>query len=324
MPRFSAFTPFGMFRFSSRKPTAQAIYESLRDGQGDAYSTSWDGIQQARNYATAMCLGSAQLQVDRAANNAVMMKATEMIPAHEDNYQVIPSPTETIPDRRTALAAARALVRGNARSILTTILQLRLGSGFLALVTCDAAHRASWPYDAENPANWVAATTPPLLYQTTSTILTTGTVSTVSVELLNGSALPSIGDTLVVEAGRLGLMEKVTVTATTPATSTVDATISAVFSRVHPTGSMCTTAPFPFWAGNQRHLYIVVTQAVIDDRDLMRWLRWYLGRALRGNSTWTVTTETTPGSGTIGPWRIGAGLSAIGVTPIKEWTFEAA
>src|SRR4051812_12574058 len=98
-----AFTLFGHMAFSSKPTHGRAIYESLVDGQGDAYNRDFNGLQQARNYALAICLASAQYQLDRALNNRNPAKATELLGRLEQDFQVVPPPNATLPQRRAFL-----------------------------------------------------------------------------------------------------------------------------------------------------------------------------------------------------------------------------
>ncbi|HEX2882677.1 MAG TPA: hypothetical protein VHO25_24325, partial [Polyangiaceae bacterium] len=100
MPRFSAFTPFGQLRFSSKKSHSQIFYESLFAAYGGEENFRKTGLQGARLYATAMVLGHARYTLDRAGNQFDPLKVGELLPIQEFEHGIIPPKGATIADRR--------------------------------------------------------------------------------------------------------------------------------------------------------------------------------------------------------------------------------
>jgi len=330
MPLLSAFTPCGHLKCSARPALGQRIYESMRDSQGSAYSTEWDSVEQARLYADAMCLAGAQIQMENAANNNVMLLATDLLPQLEKDYQLRPGATATLHDRRMALLAARELVRGNARYVINATLIEHLGDAYLGLAWAakddgyDPINDYTWPAGAAG-ANWRTPKVPWCVYRTVGRIYSHG-LQWVTATRLFGDSPPAVGDTMVVEAGAKGLQELVTIA---DVTSTA---LRATFTRAHPEGALCTTGYFPFWFSAWHHLYVVVTAATLNDAAKLNWLQWYLSRAAKGVATWTICTPDTTVTTVTGPFypvaeTTGKMAGIIDHTPIGRgaspvgWTF---
>src|SRR5688572_2166024 len=103
MPLLSAFTTFGHFAFSSETPRAQAIYESIRDGQGASPNEDFDSALSSRWYAQAMAIAAARSTLERAGNQADPTKVHELLPVQERMWGIIPPALASSDERRAAL-----------------------------------------------------------------------------------------------------------------------------------------------------------------------------------------------------------------------------
>lgn len=300
MPRFSAFTPFGAFAFSSRPPHGQVIYEALRDGQGNAYDSDFGtSRQQARLYAQAMCLGSARYQLERAGNQGNPSKATEMLPVIEKEYQLVPARSATLDERRATAAARAALSRGARRDAVEEALRLELGDDFVAYETTAQGAQTTWPAGDVAPGqtgNFTRADVPLKLIRLVDAISRTGTPIAVQFELLVGSA-PLPGDVVVVHPDVRGPIEKVTLA------DVSGSTLTATFTKAHDPGTLARTGLVPAWLSTQRFARISLTTSAARDPEKRRRVNQIMGRIARGVSQWAIvgqagTARTAPAADT--------------------------
>lgn len=127
------------------------------------------------------------------------------------------------------------------------------------------------------------------------------------------------GDVLCVEAGNLGLAERVTVLDSSG--SDAERTFTAEFSRPHSAGARATTGPVPLWPSTKRHVLIVVKSAAAIDPASVRRVDELLSAIMRAPTTWALVEPTTPGALTTGPFKIGASSgSPLGTVPLEEIT----
>ena len=323
MPKFSAFSKFGHFAFSRKAPPGQRFYESMVKALGDGANFALDfddNHQSAKLYANAMAMATARLTLERAGNNRHPLKATEMLPPLEDEYGLKPGPTDTLTDRRAALAVRKMFTRGARREAIENALRLILGDYFVAYhVLSNADATANWADPANSDGTFKLPTTP-IKLRTLDTSMSTGLGAprTIDTTFLGGSSdmlLP--GEVITVEPGALGCTESVTITAVS------GTTITAVFDLPHPADALITTAPYPHWTSTHRHNIVVVDPTKVTDPELRRKCREFLERSLRGVSTYVIADETT--AGVTGPFRIsGADVLTnsdfeLGAGPPTDW-----
>lgn len=148
MGRFSAFAPFGLLRFSGADSQAKLIYNELVAGVTDprrGYSPldlSVGTHQEAKYYAWSIVLGKAALTVERAYAQGDPMRAVEGLPDLEEQFEIVPDPAATIPQRQANLTAARQATGGASFHNVVAAMRALLGSNFVAYVpkTGTAAH----------------------------------------------------------------------------------------------------------------------------------------------------------------------------------------
>jgi hypothetical protein len=318
MPKFSAFTPFGMLAFSSKPSRAESIYNSLANQFTDSgISVDPGSREDCTLYAQAMGMARARYCLEKAWNQILPNKVTDLLDQHEADYGIVPGPTQTTDQRRGALVARKLLPLGAARNNVENALRALLGTDLLAYRTTTAGEGVSTPTNStDQPLNFQLATVAPKLVTLASDISVglgaPQTVGYAKVALpLHPGLSPSAnyiqaGDKLVVEAGRFSLEEVVTVTASTSSTFT------ATFNNAHQAGAYCTTQPWPAWSSTQRHALIVLTASAAVDPVKRQAIHDIMGRIARGVSTWAIVAST--GTGTAGPFVIGS--SPIGATPL--------
>ena len=291
MPLFSAFTPFGHLAFSSKPSHGESIYGTLKDNFGNVFDTSETGLEQARLYAQAMVLASAQYQVDRAKNNKTPATATELLGVLEHDYQVVPSSKATLPQRRAYLSAVQKITRGNRREAIEDALRTLLGADFIAYRTTLPIEIVSVP---ANPATgggvFAGRGTQKKIFQMLGAISTIGVPVFVPINMLAGEP-PLTGETYTIDPDPHRNIERVTIGTVLPDPLYVEIT----FAKAHDSGTLG-TRPHPYWESNQRHDRIVVSDAAAVDPETRRKINELMGRALRGVSRWSIVIDDRAGT----------------------------
>jgi hypothetical protein len=284
--KFSAFARFnGGFAFSSKPTHGQAIYEAMRDSMGGTYETDFSGKQQARLYAQAMCIGAAQYQFDRAYNNRKAATATELLPSHERDYQIVPSYNSTLSERRQ-IAAARALVtRGPRREAIEDALRTLLGDDFISYETTNTGDAITFPSSPGDVGTFARAGTQKKLLRLDAHVSLIGVLSMVPFTSLGGTHAPIAGESYTVAPdSRNPNIEKITLTAATPTT------VTAVFSKPHSAGALA-SRPHPLWISSKRFSRVVVSPAAALNVETRRKINEQMKRQLRGISQWCIVQE---------------------------------
>lgn len=289
MPLTSAFSPPGHFAFSSRKPRAQVIYESLREGMGDTYEEGFEGRQQARLYAQAMCLASADLQNIRAGNNRIPAKATELLPELERDYQVIPPYSATLEERRAVFSSRAKAVRGNRREAVEDALSTLLGSDFVRYETTDRADVVTWPSSPGDLGVFAATGAQHKSFKINVPISIVGTPFSIPVTLTGNSLPPVIGETYCVDPDSRGSPEQIVI----DEVLFEGTRIVTTFARAHEAGTAA-VRPHPMWISNQRCVVVVVTVAAAQNPEKRRQINELMARMMRGVTQWGITTDAGP------------------------------
>jgi hypothetical protein len=312
--QFSIFAPSGI-RFTRRKPHSERIYESLRDSWGSLFTDDPEAAINVETFAQAKCLGAAKEQLERAGNQANPRYCNELLLKLEADFRIVPPPGASNQERRSALIAARAVKGGALRAALEDGLEALLGDGFVALVAQDISDTIGgggvYP-DNLTPHNGPGRFAP--LGDPFKVVrLTTHSLGvSVGYAFVAGYDTPlMVDEVLTVGPSDTGLTETVTITGSS------GSYFSATFANPHDVGTMCTTAPVPYWVSGRRIVYAVVSDAVLADAVLMRQANNYLCKALPHACQWALVASS--GSGTSGPFVIGE--SMLGQTPIVQVTY---
>lgn len=314
MPRFSAFTPFGAFRFSSAPSEVEKIYRVLLGNLGGNYATGQGSRMDAWCYATARRLANVRLTLQHAGLQIYPPIVFEMMGERESEWQIVPGPKDGMLARRATLAARELLSKGARREAIVDVLSTLLGGVFLWYRTTKPNEIVTWPLAlGDQPQNLQLPTVErKQLIITQPITFGFGAPQAVTYVMVNAQQPALLKyDRLVVQGENLARAETVTVTAVTPTTFT------AVFNGVHDNRCSGSTMPFPVWVSNQRENLIIVAPAGAIDPETRRKINDAMERALRGVSTWAIVATT--GLNTAGPFQVG--VSPLGATPFGTVTF---
>lgn len=289
----SCFTPCGQLELSSDEPLAETIYKALQRSYGTAYANeNFYGPMSTRWYGWAMALADARFALKRAGNQADPWQCDDLLTTHERTYGLAPAADDTLYDRHAAFAAALLLPLGPRRGNVEYQLQTALGSDFVAWVTvepsADLAYPESpWETDGifGNPATWKTI-------RLTQYVAKTGTSLTRTWQHVSGDENTiSVGDKLVVEPGKYGQQELITITARTIST------LTATFTRPHEAGVEAIRQPWPFWLSLQELSFVVVPNGRARDPVLRRTVNNLLHKLLGCTSLWDIVEEdAAPGA----------------------------
>lgn len=313
--RYSCFARYGHLRFTSKPPEAQRIYEGMVRAMGGETMVSDGGagvdtVLHARLYAHAMRIATGKRCVDRVLGNEDPTTAVELLPYHERVWGVPPLPDDSDDERRSALETAIQVAEGCRPGTVYAVLASMLGDELIAVRKTPLAEFEVTPSNWAEQAGGGTIKDPstPIKIRTLDTAIHTLGAQSVSTSHKGGDdAMLNVGDVVVVEPGRLGLQEAVTVTA-------VDGTtITANFTKPHDAGTPITTGSVPVGWCNSRHLLIVVTSTIARSTAWRKRIGAKLEKILRNVDTWDIVEEAS--AGVLGPMTVG-GL--IGVTCIPQ------
>ncbi len=318
MPKFSAFTPFGMLAFSSKPSHAENIYRSLVDNLVGAFDMSKGTHTEASAYARAMSLARAQYTLERAGNQSDPLKATEILPNLERDFDVRPPLSAGLFDRRTFLAAQYRLPRGGVYTNVRATLQALLGTDFLAYRLLTDAEAVDYPADplSSTEVNAQRVDVPGRFLQLTQPIISTGLVwaDYENLDTTSGDNLLNVGDVVMVQPENSGLAERVTVTQVQGASATRQ--FRAVFTKPHDVGAIVTTTNWPYWWSTKRFALIVLKAASALDADKRRKVDELMAKLARGVSQWAIVQPSSPGATTVGPFTLPAPLGTVTLGPV--------
>lgn len=141
--RFSAFTSFGFFRFSSEPSLHELYYDLIPTLYGTAHDMTQQGsYEQSKRYAMAGILAIAHTELQHAANQANPLTAYDLLPLLENDFLLSPAPGDTVAQRGAAIAAAMLLPGGAKASNIVASARALLGALFLAYLPNPAARPA--------------------------------------------------------------------------------------------------------------------------------------------------------------------------------------
>lgn len=276
-----SFGTFGHFAFSSKPTHGMSIYESLSESMGDSYNSDFSSLESARLYASAMCLASAQYQLDRALNNRDTSKATELLTQLERDYQVTPGQFDTLQQRRNLLSAMAKVSKGNSQGVISAALTTLLGDNFVSYYHLSGGLNPTSPGDV---GVFDRTGEPCKQFYITDSIYHVGVPITVSFTMNGISEPPIAGETYCVDPDPRSMIEKVTVI------SVAGNKLTAIFLRSHDPGAVA-TRPYPLWSSHGRYNVIVVKLAVAQDQEVRRKINELMGRTLKGVSQWAIVSD---------------------------------
>lgn len=316
---FSEFAPLGLFELSNEEPIAERIYRSLVAAHGDQFDmTPGESRQEAWCYATAMSKARVHKALEMAGAQAFANEVDLLIDTREAEFKIVPPFDATPSERRDVIKARRRRPKTWTKARIEERLRELLGDDLIAYRPTPLAEVARWPAAlGDQPQNLQRPTVTRKLVRLTVPITFLGaplagiTYDTVDGPREPGSAPAGLvdGDVLVVGSG-LGLAETVVVSDCFPGNFT------ATFTKPHPSGVLCTTAPFPKWISTKRHNLVVVTEAAAVDLEKRRMVDEEMRRMVRAPSTWDIV-QSADGL-TTKTFRVG--VSPIGAQTIGDIT----
>jgi hypothetical protein len=316
--RFSSFARFGHFRFGGKPPVGQVIYGSLRDSLGGDENLGVDTLATAMSgsmFAKAMAVANAQLAVCRLNAERVPHTSDQLLEMHERDYRVVPPVGATDDERRAALEQAEILSRGCNDSAISDALTSLLGTALIAIRTHGSAEFVVAPSTwATTPGTWKRAGIIPKWHALTAPIISPGSQAFSSASILPDTAAFVAGEVVIVDPGKIGIQEPITLAASGSA-------VHANFVRPHEVGAIITTEPWPYAVTSSRHILIVTTAAVARSPSWRRKVAVVMRKIARAVDSWSLVDETV--AGTLGPFYPDvAGVSAgiPGVTPLLSIT----
>lgn len=315
MAQFGALAPLGLFEFGNNETDAEKIYRSLTSSVSGAFDVTEGTHVEAAAYARAIALASARATLRHGHDQKHPMRAVEMLPGLERDFQITPQQGQSEDERRRAVTARKVLSRGNRREAIESALTALLGDDFIALRAVKPAEAVQWP---ANPANVGAFEDPSRvqrLFKLTVPVAVTSAAVTFSYGHFGEDDGTRIlrGDSLCFEPENTGLAERLVISAA----DTVAKTATATFTKAKDNGAaICSYAPIV--TGTQRRLFVALTASAARDPVTRRLVDDLMGRMVRGVTEWFIIEETVPGFA--GPFIVGT--SKVGVTSITSTIFS--
>lgn len=327
MPLLSAFTPFGMLDFSSEPSEGERIYDAMVA----AYTDSRDGRQaiaicpgtwqEAKVYATAMAIAAARLTLRGAGNELRGETSYALLEAHEWKYSLAPSPTDTVPQRRAALAAKQKLARGPRREAVEEALRAILGDNLIKYRPITVEEAATFD-PSTGPGVFGRADTVDRVVRCKAPIAGPpgasfeATVPYENWDVSEPEVVLRKDDRLCVQPENFGLAERVTVTSV--AGTGPDRTFTATFTKSHDENCSATAGLLPLWTSTKRFVLIVVASVAALDAETVRRIDELMARVSRACTWWAVVQPSSAGAATAGPFILN--VSPLGAVPVGTVT----
>jgi hypothetical protein len=212
------------------------------------------------------------------------MTATELLPQLERDWQVIPSRSAELQERRRAVDARRKVTRGPRRESVEDALRSLLGNDFIELRTTSAAEANPWPSNPGSVGAFAGPGAAKKAFRLLDVVSVLNVAHTVGVELL-GTTPPLAGESFTLDPdSRSPSIEKITLTAAS------SSSITATFTKPHSAGAIA-VRPHPLWISNRRYSRIVIAATAARDPETRRLINELMARMLRGVSRWCVIQE---------------------------------
>jgi hypothetical protein len=332
----STFSFAGVVELSTRQPPHMRIFQALKAAQGKAFIDG--GVQESELYGEAILAGSVVACATSIDAQLDPKQATWGLAALERAYEVHPDFGASIHARQDELALWMKLPRNSTTTDCATWLEEYLGDDFVGLWLPDPDDVVTFP------ANFLDS---PMLFRPPSyerknirivdAVVETGISVTVRyVPLIEEDAeygldpnaddpeteVPVValleGEEIVLDCADYSRSERVTIESVGFFASGGEQwrTFTATFANAHNWDVPGTTYHFPFWETTAQNIAVVVKPSVLLDPKKVKSIDRFLRTALRHDTTWSITEETTPGQA--GPFKVAEGK--IGVTPIGTIT----
>lgn len=318
MPQFSAFTPFGHFRFTSKRPHGETIYADKLRNVGADENFAEGGIYRGKLFCDAMLAAGVLYKLEHVGAQFDPRKAYELLSTHEREWGLIPSPKATVSQRRTALFNYRRL-RPDAR--ITSVGQALFDLLGDKLVNYRVAQRSEIAVDnllelqgryADTTAALMVPTTIPMQVGRLKRGLHSADVSRKLFEiewLFGGNAQLQRLQKIIIDPGVWNRSEVVRI-----AEVLGDNAYRAATHKAHAQGATVMTSIFPLNTSRKRRHYITLQYPWASDRETRRNINNIMRIVTRSVSTWQIMHGP---EGQVGPFTVNGGR--IGITPIGEF-----
>ena len=309
MPIFSCFTPFGAgFCFSGAPSHGETIFRSMLSALGkdlESYSVEEGTRMRAFCYAQAMHAARVRYTLEHAGYQLDPLKVAEMLALREGEYGLIPSPYDSIDDRRAALAARMLAPLGGWLNNIRNALLTLLGEDFVQYIPTAYVDAVVTPLNCgDQPMNLVPQNRIPQLLTLLDGISTgLGSPRWVRYEVVelpsipqpvSGPTLPPlnliVGDSIVVDPGHNTIAESLTVTGLRELVPGV-LELQGTFFRPHDAGAAAASFTYPYWLSTKRHNLAVLGAEAAADPETRRKTNELLERMTRVVSTWNIVQE---------------------------------
>lgn len=320
MPRLSAFTPFGQFKFGGAPSHIEELYGLLKTLWGPAIDfTQGTPYDEPYLYSVARILALALKELEHAGNQAHPHRAYDLIPLLEADFVLVPGPKDGVTARQAALAAAYLLPRGETAANVVNASRALVGAAFLAYVPGPSNGGGSF---GQALSLYTDVRVPPRFLQLVDPWVG-GVSSWVSYKNLDPTIATPItlnpGDQIMVDAGNSAQMEKLTVALTAgpnnppPGVTPGLNYFLASFTKAHGIGAPVVAGNHPVWSAITRQSYLVTTAATATNASLRGKLNALMTKIARAVETFYVVqpTSTTATGGTIGPLTVNAPMGAV-------------
>lgn len=324
MPKFSAFTPYGLLRYSSNPSRAKRIYDALVLAHKDpetgqfAFDCTPGTHIEASIYARAKAYAVAEGAAERLDNQDDPHKCYDARRGLEKQYGVRLPRQTSMAERRDELEYRMSRNRGSVSEHIIEGLTRIFGGDFIAYHPITTTESVKWPASpGSGPGTFPKATVPAKKVRILDPIasLNPQEVSYENWSPVDAEVQIAKGDILCVGAEDLVTAEKVTVTAASgTGTSRV---FTAQFNQAHEPNSSATTGPVPIWWSTKRLALVVVAAASASNPILRRKAYEFLRRASRACTLVEIVQPTTPGATTTGPYLLAQ--SPLGAVPVGEF-----
>jgi hypothetical protein len=276
-----AFGFFGHYSFSAKPTHGRAVYEAISENMGESYNSDFNSLNSTRLYASAVCIASAQYQLDRALNNRDVSKATELLIQLEKDFQVTPGRLDTLKQRRDFLSALVKISKGNSQGAIEAALSTLLGTDF---VSYSHLTPEPWPSDPGTKSIFGNSGETVKQFKITDCIATTGVPIDVRFSIVGSSDVPIPGEGYIIDPDPTTNIEKIFIEAVAANV------LTATFYRSHEIGALA-TRPYPFWSSDRRYSTVVVVLSAAQDAEKRRKINDLMARASRGVSQWAVVSD---------------------------------
>jgi hypothetical protein len=126
-----------MMACSSAPSHAEEFYNLLRTLYGPQMLFAKGSYAEAKLYAWAMGLGRALYELEHAGNQAYPLRAYDLLPLLELDFQLTPGPSDDVPTRQQAVAVAELFPLGAGPANVVAGLRAILGASYVDFVVAD-------------------------------------------------------------------------------------------------------------------------------------------------------------------------------------------